>query len=98
MEKLHELKERPFAYGMLTVRSLLDLREHCMSQFGFFDVYSNEKREENQHGLELLSERCEYIENLNSLHSKWNELLRGTFDFGMQFFIEFKINLIFSNV
>jgi hypothetical protein len=77
LQKLHELKQSPFAYGMLTVRSLLDLREHCMSQFGFFDVYSNEKREENQHGLELLNDRCEYIEKLNCLDTKWNELLRG---------------------
>ena len=80
LQKLDELKKSPFAYGMLTVRSLLDLREHCMSQFGFFDVYSNEKRDENQHGLEMLSERCEYIEEISSLDSRWNELLRGIID------------------
>ena len=28
------------AYGSLTVRSLLDTREHCMEEFHFVDPYS----------------------------------------------------------
>ena len=77
LQKLAELEKSPFAYGMLTVRSLLDLREHCMSQFGFFDVYANEKRDENQHGLELLADRCQYIDSLDSSDDRWHEVLRG---------------------
>lgn len=78
---------------MLTVRSLLDLREHCMAEFGFFDVYSNEKIEENKQGLELLSSRLEYIESIKDLDSKWLEIFRGflagnVYDYGAQAFIQ----------
>ncbi|CAF0848455.1 unnamed protein product [Brachionus calyciflorus] len=93
LNKLNELKESPFAFGRLTVRSLLDLREHCMAEFQFFDVYSNEKRDENKHGLELLGNRLDYIENINDLNEKWKELFRGflagnVYDYGAQSFIE----------
>lgn len=62
---------------MLTVRSLLDLREHCMIEFDFFDVYSNEKREENKLGLDLLKERCDYIDSVENQNLRWYELFRG---------------------
>jgi hypothetical protein len=72
---------------MLTVRSLLDLREHCMAEFDFFDVYSNEKREENRHGLDLLADRLFYIENIADKDEKWHELFKGKRQI---FHIEFK--------
>ena len=62
---------------MLTVRSLLDLREHCMSEFQFVDVYSNEKREENKIGLDLLKARCDYIDSLVDERERWYEVYRG---------------------
>lgn len=62
---------------MLTVRSLLDLREHCMAEFEFFDVYSNEKRDENRQGLELLKDRCDYVDSITDIDQRWNELFRG---------------------
>jgi hypothetical protein len=65
------------AYGILTVRSLLDLREHCMMEFEFVDVYSNEKREENRMGLEILAERCKHIDELADSNLKWYELFKG---------------------
>lgn len=64
---------------MLTVRSLLDLREHCMSEFQFVDVYSIEKREENKLGLELLKARCDYIASLDNDRDRWYELFRGKY-------------------
>jgi hypothetical protein len=77
----------------LTVRSLLDLREHCMTEFGFFDVYACEKREENKLGLELLSDRCAAIDRIADLDRRWHELFRGllagnVYDYGAQAFIE----------
>ena len=80
-------------YGMLTVRSLLDLREHCMSEFGFFDVYLSEKREENRLGLECLSKRCQQIEELPDSRARWYELFKGVlavnvYDYGAQAFIQ----------
>lgn len=93
LRKLSELKASPFAFGKLTVRSLLDLREHCMSQFEFFDVYSNEKRDENRLGLELLLDRCEFVESLETIDKKWHELFKGflagnVYDYGAQAFIQ----------
>ena len=62
---------------MLTVRSLLDLRDHCMSEFEFVDVYSNEK--ENTIGLDLLKERCDFIESLEDQNKRWYKVFKGKF-------------------
>lgn len=93
LAKLGELRKSPFSYGMLTVRSLLDLREHCMSEFGFFDVYLNEKREENRLGLEFLVERCRKIDEMTTAEDKWHEIFKGVlagnvYDYGAQAFIQ----------
>ncbi|XP_032719089.1 4'-phosphopantetheine phosphatase isoform X1 [Lontra canadensis] len=45
--KLQTLRHQPFAYGTLTVRSLLDTREHCLNEFNFPDPYSKVKQKEN---------------------------------------------------
>ncbi|XP_019567693.2 4'-phosphopantetheine phosphatase [Rhinolophus sinicus] len=45
--KLQTLRQQPFAYGTLTVRSLLDTREHCLNEFNFPDPYSKVKQKEN---------------------------------------------------
>ncbi len=71
------------------------MREHCMTEFGFFDVYAIEKREENKLGLELLSDRCDFIDNIENLDHRWHELFRGllagnVYDYGAQAFIEKK--------
>jgi hypothetical protein len=64
-----------------------------MTEFGFFDVYAIEKREENKLGLELLSERCATIDKIESIDKRWHELFRGllagnVYDYGAQAFIE----------
>ncbi|XP_059547512.1 4'-phosphopantetheine phosphatase isoform X1 [Myotis daubentonii] len=46
-DKLQTLRHQPFAYGTLTVRSLLDTREHCLNEFNFPDPYSQVKQKEN---------------------------------------------------
>ncbi len=48
LSRLHRLKTNPFAYGNLTVRSLLDLREHCLVEFDFHDPYLKQKQMENE--------------------------------------------------
>ncbi|XP_073653411.1 4'-phosphopantetheine phosphatase isoform X4 [Tursiops truncatus] len=45
--KLQTLRQQPFAYGTLTVRSLLDTREHCLNEFNFPDPYSKVKQKDN---------------------------------------------------
>ncbi|XP_077106184.1 4'-phosphopantetheine phosphatase isoform X2 [Ranitomeya variabilis] len=49
--KLQTLRHQPFAYGSLTVRSLLDTREHCLNEFNFPDPYSKVKQKENDLAL-----------------------------------------------
>lgn len=39
LERLHILKETPYAFGELTVRSLLDTREQFLASFSFCDPY-----------------------------------------------------------
>lgn len=46
-DKLQALRLQPFAYGSLTVRSLLDTREHCLNEFNFPDPYCKVKQREN---------------------------------------------------
>jgi hypothetical protein len=54
LSRLQALKVQPFAHGNLTVRSLLDMREHCLSEFDFHDPYWKQKRIENDAALQLL--------------------------------------------
>ena len=47
LARIQTLRNQPFAHGNLTVRSLLDMREHCLSEFDFHDPYLKQKRLEN---------------------------------------------------
>ncbi|XP_054078412.1 4'-phosphopantetheine phosphatase isoform X2 [Rissa tridactyla] len=66
--KLQTLRQQPFAYGTLTVRSLLDTREHCLNEFNFPDPYSKVKQKENGIALKCFQS---VIESLDSLG--WEE-------------------------
>nr|XP_032619760.1 4'-phosphopantetheine phosphatase isoform X3 [Chelonoidis abingdonii] len=66
--KLQTLRQQPFAYGTLTVRSLLDTREHCLNEFSFPDPYSKVKQKENGIALKCFPS---VIESLDSLG--WEE-------------------------
>ena len=52
------------AYGSLTVRSLLDTREHCLAEFHFVDPYS-----QVDSSFDI---KCKYnlIFNVNLMHGK----------------------------
>ncbi|XP_067145341.1 4'-phosphopantetheine phosphatase [Centruroides vittatus] len=62
VDRLHHLKDHPFAYGSLTVRSLLDMREQCLNEFDFPDPYLQQKRIENENALRLLAKRLEALD------------------------------------
>ncbi|XP_077987718.1 4'-phosphopantetheine phosphatase-like [Glandiceps talaboti] len=64
-KRLHDLRDQPFAYGSLTVRSLLDTREHCLNEMGFADPYSHLKQLENERSLKLLPKRLEQLSAMN---------------------------------
>ncbi|XP_039612086.1 4'-phosphopantetheine phosphatase isoform X2 [Polypterus senegalus] len=63
--KLKTLRQQPFAYGSLTVRSLLDTREHCLNEFNFPDPYSKIKQRENDWALKFFHKVVKSLESLN---------------------------------
>ena len=86
LSRLKSLQSQPCAHGNLTVRSLLDMREHCLSEFNFHDPYMRQKQVENDHALGLLQERLSALKDLDfeSLHEQLAlGLLAGNvFDWG----------------
>ncbi|XP_063235013.1 4'-phosphopantetheine phosphatase isoform X2 [Bacillus rossius redtenbacheri] len=64
VSRLHYLKSQPFAYGHLTVRTLLDTIEHCLKEFDFPDVYLEQKKLENEQALGLLGRRLQWLDGL----------------------------------
>uniref|UniRef100_A0A3Q3IL32 4'-phosphopantetheine phosphatase n=1 Tax=Monopterus albus TaxID=43700 RepID=A0A3Q3IL32_MONAL len=63
--KLQTLRHQPFAYGSLTVRSLLDTREHCLNEFNFPDPYSKIKQNENDIALRYYGKAVKSLEELS---------------------------------
>ncbi|KAL0978478.1 hypothetical protein UPYG_G00170970 [Umbra pygmaea] len=63
--KLQTLRHQPFAYGSLTVRSLLDTREHCLNEFNFPDPYSKIKQRENDMALRYFQKAVKSLELLS---------------------------------
>ncbi|XP_022246842.1 pantothenate kinase 4-like isoform X1 [Limulus polyphemus] len=64
VSRLHHLRCHPFAYGSLTVRSLLDMREHCLNEFNFPDPYLQQKRMENEQALKVLSQKLKELDEM----------------------------------
>uniref|UniRef100_A0A3P8WQ37 4'-phosphopantetheine phosphatase n=1 Tax=Cynoglossus semilaevis TaxID=244447 RepID=A0A3P8WQ37_CYNSE len=62
--KLQTLRHQPFAYGSLTVRSLLDTREHCLNEFNFPDPYLKIKEKENDMALKYYLKVVKSLEEL----------------------------------
>ncbi|OZJ03235.1 hypothetical protein BZG36_03434 [Bifiguratus adelaidae] len=53
---LEALRAQPNMYGALTVRSLLNLREQCLHEIGFPDIFAKVKKMENEAALMVLSD------------------------------------------
>lgn len=65
-QHLQELRQRPKAYGDLTVRSLLNLREQCLRQMGFNDIFRGVKEQENEAALKVVKEMFRYQDTLDN--------------------------------
>ncbi|XP_012284879.1 pantothenate kinase 4 isoform X2 [Orussus abietinus] len=86
INRLHYLHLKPFAYGTLTVRTLLDTIEHCMKEFDFPDPYLHQKKLENDKALMYLQDRITALDRLEGAE-KIKELVLGVlagnmFDWG----------------
>lgn len=61
---LSDLRQKPNSYGVLTVRGLLKLREQCLREMGFNDLFHEIKAKENQESLNRLDELLSKIDQL----------------------------------
>lgn len=60
------------AYGNLTVRSLLDMREHCLNEFDFPDPYLQQKKVNDDFVYYFLSIRTFILFIFNSRNEGWH--------------------------
>ncbi|KAI9207464.1 fumble-domain-containing protein [Polychytrium aggregatum] len=63
-EHLERLTKEPNSYGVLTIRSLLQLREQCLREMGFYDVFAGVKRVENATALRALPDLLKELDSL----------------------------------
>ena len=68
LSRLMILESQPIAFGNLTVRSLLDMREHCLMEFDFHDVYLKQKQLENKAAMASLPAYLDCLQNM-----EWRE-------------------------
>ncbi|KAK7602808.1 hypothetical protein V9T40_006782 [Parthenolecanium corni] len=66
IKRLHHLKVQPFAYGNLTVRSLLDTIEHYLREFDFPDPFLLQRQQENEFALMSLKERLDELDAMDT--------------------------------
>ncbi|VVC95430.1 unnamed protein product [Leptidea sinapis] len=89
VEAIKELRVNPLAHGQLTIRLLLDINETCLRAQGFFDLWKQRKKYENDSALAQLSSRLAEVDALQDERQKWTELSKGVlagnmFDWGAQ--------------
>jgi len=61
---LMKLRSEPGAYGQLGLADLFELREECLKEFGFADVYRLDKERENAAALEVLPDLLREMDEL----------------------------------
>ncbi|PSC76368.1 Pantothenate kinase 2 isoform B [Micractinium conductrix] len=61
---LSRLRSKPGAYGQLGLADLFELREECLREFGFSDVYRKDKERENSAALEVLPDLLAEIDEM----------------------------------
>lgn len=64
MSRHQLLKNYPFAYGSLSVRTLLDTIEQTLREYDFPDLYVLQKRHENSIAMAEFEDRIRYIDAL----------------------------------
>lgn len=61
---LTRLRSEPGSYGQLGLADLFELREECLREFGFVDVYANDKARENAAALAVLPDLLRELDSL----------------------------------
>lgn len=63
-EHLQKLRNDPHIYGVMSVRSLFGLRELCLRECGFQDIFTAIKKRENMQALQKLPERLKTVDEV----------------------------------
>ncbi|KAJ3066680.1 hypothetical protein HDU99_003767, partial [Rhizoclosmatium hyalinum] len=85
-DHLQRLRKEPHAYGKLSIRSLLNLREQCLREMGFNDIFETVKKDENTVALaqysKVVAEMDAYPEAERIKHLTDNILAGNMYDWG----------------
>ena len=85
-QHLRRLRKEPNVYGALTVRALLNLREQCLREMGFNDIFSDIKKEENDvslTGFAALIKKLDELPESDRLEQLIDNMLAGNmYDWG----------------
>jgi len=82
-----KLRVEPGAYGALGLAEVFEMREECLREFGFDDVYRADKRRENTAALQVLPDLLAELDALPPGRARWLSLVEGAlaaniFDWG----------------
>eukprot|EP01135_Chromosphaera_perkinsii_P000675 Nk52_evm3s148 gene=Nk52_evmTU3s148 len=73
--QLDVIKTHPSGSGVLSVRILLQLRGHCLSEFGFKDPYLKVKAQENDIALNEIGHQLETVDQYGDFADRMKMLL-----------------------
>ncbi|KAJ2077912.1 hypothetical protein H4R24_004832 [Coemansia sp. RSA 988] len=87
LDHLRRLRERPLAYGAMSVRALLGLREQCLHEVGLDDIFASIKRHETDAALAALPSLLAHVDGFSSPRERLRLLLQNVlagnmFDWG----------------
>ncbi|KAJ1964112.1 hypothetical protein GGI12_001626 [Dipsacomyces acuminosporus] len=87
LKHLCRLRERPHAYGAMSVRALLGLREQCLHEVGLEDIFASVKQRETNDALAALPKVIEQTDTIHDEHERLRTLLHNVlagnmFDWG----------------
>ncbi|OQR70041.1 pantothenate kinase 4-like [Tropilaelaps mercedesae] len=77
LKMIEHLRKNPSEYGPLSVRSLLDMREQCLLEYGFVDPYMVEKHQESVQALQDFQGRIQFVDSIHNDKERWHELIIG---------------------
>jgi type II pantothenate kinase len=86
LSRLRQLAVAPWQHGNLSVRLLLDMREHCLEEFDFHDPYLKQKQSENDEAFALLPKLLDKLDTLaweeREIELAYGMLAGNVFDWG----------------
>eukprot|EP00210_Caulerpa_lentillifera_P003727 g3560.t1 len=89
---LEKIKTEPAAYGVTGLQELLEMRELCLREFGFMDVYKSDKLKENEIALQVFPDLLQELDDMKP-SDRLLALIQGVlaaniFDWGAQECVE----------